>query len=180
MIWDDHLTDLMQRYHFSIAGMRTLGGGSAPWHNGADGRLAFDASRRWREVALQVRREVTCEQCGEVFDYTFRVIEEGHVHRGREAPTYDALTRALEHQLRRPIHCPYCRAVQQETRQAFMRRDRQHALVGVAAMGGGILGTLACIFGGYALAGTWGLALGALAATGLVVKLTQWMLTRII
>ncbi len=180
MIWDDHLTALMQCYHFSVVGMRTLGGGSSPWHSSADGGMAFDASRRWREVALQVRREVTCEQCGAAFEYTFRVVEEGHVHRGHHLPAHDELTRALEHELRRSIRCPHCRALQRQTRQMFVRRERQHALIGGAAMGGGILGATACIFGGYALAGPWGLALGALAATGLVVKLTQWMLARIL
>jgi DNA-directed RNA polymerase subunit RPC12/RpoP len=179
MIWDDHLNDLMQRHRFSIVGMRTLGSGSSPWHNGADGSIAFDASRRWREVALQVRREVTCEQCGEAFDYTFRVVEEGHVHRGQHAPAYEALTHALEHELRRSIRCPHCRTPQRQTRRAFMRRERRHALIGGVAMGGGILGTIVCIFGGYALAGMWGLALGAIAAIGLVVKLTQWMLARV-
>ncbi len=65
-------------------------------------------------------------------------------------------------------------------RRAFVRRERQYTLIGGVAMGGGILGATVCIFGGYALAGMWGLALGAIASVGLVVKLTQWMLARII
>ncbi|HOT92572.1 MAG TPA: hypothetical protein PLJ78_11310 [Anaerolineae bacterium] len=180
MIRDDHLTDLMQRYHFSIAGMRTLGGGSAPWHNSADGSLAFDPSGRWREVVLQVRRELTCEQCGETFAYTFTVVEEGHVYRGQYTPGYEELAHALGHELRRRVHCPFCRAVQRETRRAFVRRERQHTLIGSVAMGGGILGATVCIFGGYALAGMWGLALGAIVAMGLVISLTQWMLARVL
>jgi len=179
MLWDDHLADLMQRYHFSIAGMRTLGSGSSPWKNGADGSMAFDPSGRWREVAVLVRRELTCEQCGETFAYTFTVVEEGHIHQGRHTPGYEELTHALEHELRRSIRCPHCRAPQRQTRRAFVHQERQHALIGSVAMGGGILGATVCLFGGYALAGMWGLALGAVAAVGLVVKLTQWMLARV-
>ena len=154
--------------------MRTVGSGRSPWKRDVDGSLTFDTSGRWREVVLQVRREVTCERCGEAFGYTFQVVEEGHVHRGQHTPVYEELARALEHQLRRPIRCPHCHARQQQG------RERRHALIGGAAMGGGILGATVCVFGGCALAGMWGLALGAVVSGGLVIKLTQWMPARVL
>ena len=180
VLGDPHLADVMERYRFSIVEMRTLGSGSAPWARGFDGRMAFDNGGRWRQVALYVRRDLMCEQCGETFGYSFRVVAEGGTHQGRRAQAYEALTRAVQRQLRRRLRCPHCRAVQRERRRHFVRYDRRHSLIGSAAIGGGVLGSIGCVMGGYALAGGWGLALGAAAAVGLVIKLTEWMLVHLL
>ncbi len=175
MVVDDRLADLLQCYGFSITHMQTVGSISSPWRNGADGRMTFDASGHWREVVLQMQREMRCERCGGDFAYTFQVLEEGHVYRGH-TPSYTELTRALEHELRRAIRCPYCHTRQRRIRRMFFAREQHHALIGSLAIGGSMLGTTLFIFGGYMLAGMWGLIFGALLALGLVIKLTQWML----
>lgn len=180
MFFDEHLADLMDRHRFSIVEMRTLSSGGAPWTRGADGELAFEAERRWREVALLVRRELSCERCGAAFDYTFVVVEQGHNHRGGRMATYTALEHALERQLRRRVHCPHCDAVQRRARQTLTRRARRHNLVGGAALGGSILGAVALILGGYALAGGWGLVLGGGLSAWLVLALTRWMLVQLL
>ena len=175
-----HLAGLMERYHFSIAEMRTLHSGSSPWARDAEGHLAFDTGGRWRQVALVVRREITCERCGAPFAYTFRVVEESRTHRGRRAQHYDALKRAVARQLRRRIRCPHCGAWQQQPRRALIWHDRRDNFIGIAAIGGGMLGAVACVAGGQLLAGGWGAALGAVLAVGWVIKLTQWMLLHLL
>lgn len=180
MMGDPYLTVLMERYHFSIVEMRTLHSGSSPWARDAEGHLAFDTGGRWRQVALAVRREMTCEQCGTPFAYTFRVVEEGGTHRGRRAQNYDALKRAVERQLRRRVRCPHCQTVQQQPRRTLVRRDRRDNLVGVVSIGGGMVGAVTCVTGGYVLAGGWGSVLGAVVALGWVIKLTQWMLAHLL
>jgi hypothetical protein len=178
--WDPELADLMDRYRFSIVEMRTLRSASSPWERSPDGQLSFDSKGRWREVALQVRRDLTCERCGQPFSYTFRVVEEGHVHRGMNSPALARLPRALEQQLRRRVRCPHCREIQQQARRAFIRREVRHSLIGGAAIGGGLLGSLGLLLGGYSLAGGWGLALGIALSVGLVLGLTRWMLARVL
>ena len=91
MMGDPHLTDLMNRYGFSIVEMQALDSGSSPWAQGAGGKVAFDSGGRWRQVALHVQREMTCEQCSAPFAYTFQVVEEGGSHRGQHVLSVEAL-----------------------------------------------------------------------------------------
>ena len=177
---DPHLTNLMDRYGFSIVEMQALDSGSSPWAQGAGGKVAFDSGGRWRHLALHIQREMMCEQCRESFAYTFQVVEEGGAHRGQHVLSVEALKRAVDRHLRHRIRCPHCQMIQQQPRRAFLRRDRRDSLIGVASIGGGLLGAGTCVMGGFALAGLWGLIVGAAAGTWLVIKLTQWMVAELL
>lgn len=182
MLPDPYLSDLMKTHHVSIVKMEPVSSGRASWDGGGPqtGKPAFDSTGRWREVALQMQRDVICEQCGQDFDYTFRVIADGTVNRGQRTLDPAALVASLEHQLRRRVHCPHCHAVQHTVRRAFRRREMIHSLVGLTAVSGTIVGALGLSSGGYALAGEWGLMVGLGLSIALVLVLTRWMLARLL
>lgn len=179
MAWDPYLASLMERYRFSIVTLRGLSNNSSPWQAG-NGSQTFDSGGRWREVALVMRRDLTCEHCAEDFNYTFEVVEEGQSHRGRHTQSFTALTRALEKELQRAVHCPHCNRRQQEARKALRKREMKHNTVAVLTIGGGTLGSISLLSIGYMLFDVWGLLGGSVLAGALVLKLTSWMLAQLL
>jgi hypothetical protein len=182
MIADPYLSDLMKIYRFSIANMESLGSGSAVWGGGAriPGGPRFDAVGRWREVRLEVRRDILCEVCGRDFGYAFRIVAGGTVQRGQKTIDPVMVTPRLERELRRRVRCPHCRAVQRDVRRIFVRREARHTLVGVTALGGTVLGSIALSSGGYLVAGSAGLVAGLGLSFLFVLRLTLWMLGELI
>jgi ribosomal protein L37AE/L43A len=180
MLPDPYLADLMKAHNFSIVKMETLGGGSATWGRGRTSGITFDSAGRWREVALEIQRNLVCEACGRDFDYTFQIIAGGTISRGQRTLDPAALVSKLEHQLRRRIRCPHCHALQRDVRHAFIRREIHHSLVGLTAVGGTVVGALGLSSGGYMLAGEWGLMAGLGLSVALVLTLTRWMLAHLL
>ena len=89
-----------------------------------------------------------------------------------------AVTPALERELRRRVRCPHCQAIEHRDRRAFRRREWRYTLVGLAAVGGMLIGSGVLSSGGYVLAGGWRLAAGPVGSQVLVLVLTRWMLTQ--
>jgi ribosomal protein L37AE/L43A len=180
MLPDPYLSDLMKTHRFSIVKMETVGGGRAAWTRSVAGGLAFDSAGRWREVALRMRRDMVCEQCGREFGYTFQVLSGGTVSRGNRTLDPSSLVATLEQQLRRRVHCPFCDAPQRNVRRAYLKREFYHSLIGLTAVGGTIVGSMGLSAGGYMVAGGWGLVTGLGLSVALVLKLTRWMLARLL
>jgi len=177
---DPYLSDLMRLHGFSIQSMETVTDAASTWGDMRHSTVGFDVSGRRREVALVMRRDLVCEVCAESFGITFRVAAECVVSRGQRVWDGAAVTPALECELRRRVRCPHCQAIQQGDRRAFRRREWRHSLVGLAALGGTIIGSGVLSSGGYVLAGSWGLAAGLVGSLFLVLTLTRWMLTQLL
>ena len=177
---DPYLSDLMRLHGFSIQSMEIVTDAASTWGDAGHSTIGFDVSGRRREAALVMRRDLVCEVCAEPSAYTFRVAAECVVSRGQRVWDGAAVTPALERELRRRIRCPHCQAIQHRDRRAFCRRERRHSLVGLAALGGTIIGSGVLSSGGYVLAGSWGLAAGLVGSLLLGLILTRWMLTQLL
>jgi len=127
-----------------------------------------------------MHREIVCEVCGRRFGYDFEVAVDSVVSRGRRTTDAAAITPRLEHELRRPIRCPHCQALQRTVRRLFVWREIRHSAVGLVALGGTAVGAVTLTSGGYLLAGFVGLTVGLGLSIVLVLRLTRWMLGELI
>jgi hypothetical protein len=164
MLADPYLSDLMREYGFSIVGVQTAGSGAGRLH----------------DILLRIHRDVVCELCGQPFGYGFQVVVDGTVRRGRRTLDVAMVTPKVEHELRRRIRCPHCRAVQHRVRRVFVHREIHHGIVGLSALGGTLVGAATLSIGGYMLAGFMGLLIGLGLSIALVLTLTRWMLGELI
>jgi hypothetical protein len=125
------LKDVLNEHGFRILGRERRRSGAAPWRReiSADGRSVYDPDATWTETHYTIRRDVTCEVCGQWFGYSFDVDQISHVHKvGRS--TDGALHRELGRQLRRRLRCPHCLAVQKDPRRRLLREDRGRTVLG--------------------------------------------------
>ncbi len=168
----EELRDVLQEYGFRILGRERRRSGQAPWRQTpAGGRYSFDGQARWTETHYTLRRDLTCEGCGQPFGYNFEVDQFSQEHRlGRS--TDGSLRQELGRQLRRRLRCPHCRTVQREPRRTLRRQGRKQVLMGcgLAAAGLLIIGLLALV--GGLLLGIPGYILGLVA--GLVLVFFLW------
>lgn len=165
----------MRRYRFSVVSLGELLAQTPLREAGA-----FDRRANRKEITIALRRDLICEVCGEPFDTTFSVVTHSVAGRGGRTVDSDTVRAELERQLRRRVRCPFCHAVQRGDRRSFLRRERRHSLIGIAAVSGTIVGTSMLSGGGYLLAGTWGLMLGLGGSFVLTWTLTRWMLAQLL
>lgn len=168
----------MRKYKFSIVEMRGLHGGPSTWEQSTT--THFNASRRWREVALRIRRDMVCECCGHTFFTTFPLVVDSTVDKGVSTVDSAHLLAVLERHLQHRIRCPRCGSQQQEVRRQVRQRNAHHSLIGLTTIGGNLLGAALLSFTGYALAGTIGLAVGLGLSIVLLIRLTRWMLNQLL
>lgn len=172
---DPLLSELMKAYRFSITAMASGDPASV-----ADGATALDRRARRSEIALALRRDLTCEACGVSFHYTFRVIAGRTLSYGQSGADSDMVRAAVERQLQRRIRCPKCHAIQHQDRRAFLRQERAHGLIGLVTVLGTVMGAAVLSGGGYLFAGAWGLIVGLGGSVALTLALTRWMLARLL
>ena len=177
-MYDPYLSELMRKYGYSIIGMRGLHGGQSPWEQGRT--TQFNASGRWREVSLRIRRDITCETCGHAFATTFPVVMDSTVDKGVSTLDTARMVAILERDLRRRINCPECGNVQQQVRRQIIQKNTRHSFIGITAIGANVIGAATLSIFGYALAGGWGLALGLGLSIALLLKVTRWMLSKLL
>ena len=177
-MYDPYLSELMRRYRFSIVDMRGLQGGLSSWKQGRT--TQFNASGRWREVSLRIRRDIVCEVCGHNFAITSSVVMDSTVEKGISTVDSARMVAVLERELRRRINCPRCGTPQRQTRRKVIRRNNRHGMIGITAIGGNVLGAITLSSFGYALAGGWGLIVGLSLSIALFIKLTRWMLGKLL
>ena len=177
-MYDPYLSELMRKRGFSILEMRGLRGGQSAWEGGRG--MQFNPSGRWREVAMRIRRDITCEVCGHPFATAFSVVVDSAVEKGVSVLDTRHMTALLERELRRRIRCPQCGQPQRQVRRMMIRRNTRHSIIGVTAIGANLLGAATLSTGGYALAGGWGLVVGLGLSVVLFLKLTRWMLSKLL
>ncbi len=168
----------MRKYRFSIVGMRGLQGGLSSWKQGRT--TQFNASGRWREVSLRIHRDIVCEVCGHTFATTSSVVIDSTVEKGISTVDTARMVAMLERELRRRISCLQCGNIQRQVRRKMIRRNNRHGLIGITAIGGNVLGAIILSTFGYALAGGWGLLVGLGLSIALFIKLTRWMLSKLL
>jgi hypothetical protein len=168
----DELRPVLESYGFRILGRERRQSGPAPWRRLQRGqRLSYDADATWTETHYTIRREVTCEACGQAIGYSFEVDQISRVHKENRS-TDGTLQRELGRQLRRRLRCPACGAVQREPRRTLLRQGHRQAAAGCGMIVAGL-----SLVGGLAALGGWlgdgvGLLLGLLAA--LVAVIVLW------
>jgi hypothetical protein len=171
----EELKDILDQYGLRIIQRERRRTGVAQWRTfiGPDGRSDFDPDATWTETHYAIRRNGTCEACGQWFGYSFEVDQISRVHRAGRS-TDGTLRREIGRQLRRRLRCPHCRAVQKEPRGTLQRQDRKQSALSC----GLVLGGLALVGGlgllGAYLAGTLGFFLGLI--VGLAAALALWFL----
>ena len=177
-MYDPYLSELMRKYGFSIVDMRGLHGGPSSWKQGQT--TQFNASGRWREVSLRIRRDIKCEVCGHNFATASSVVLDSTVDKGISTVDTARMVAVLERELRRRINCPQCGKPQRLVRRKVIQRNTRHGIIGITAMGANVLGAITLSMFGYALAGGWGLIIGLGLSIALFLKLTRWMLTKLL
>jgi ribosomal protein L37AE/L43A len=177
-MYDPYLSELMRKYRFSIVSMRGLQDGLSPWNQGRP--TQFNASGRWREVSLRIRRDIQCEVCGHNFTTAFSAVMDSVVEKGVSTLDTGRMVAVLERELRRRISCPRCGNMQRQVRQKIIQRNNRHGIIGIGTISANVLTAIALSMFGYALAGMWGLIIGFGVAIALVLKLTRWMLGKLL
>ena len=177
-MYDPYLSELMRKYRFSIVSMRGLHGGASPWNQGRP--TQFSASGRWREVSLRIRRDIECEVCGHNFATAFSTVLDSAVEKGVSTLDTGRMVAVLERELRRRISCPRCGNPQRQVRRKIIQRNNRHSIIGIGAISVNVLTAIILSMFGYALAGVWGLIIGFGLAIALVLKLTRWMLSKLL
>jgi hypothetical protein len=167
----EELRDILNEYGFRILGRERRRSGRAPWRRTSPGQqISFDAQASWTETHYTIRRDKSCEVCGQGFGYSFEVDQVSRVHRNGRS-TDGSLRREMGRQSRRRLRCPHCRAVQKEPRRTLLRQGRKQAALGCGVVLGGIvLLTGLGVLGGW-LAGTIGVLVGLLVALASLVVL---------
>ncbi|MFC2036686.1 hypothetical protein ACFLYD_01780 [Chloroflexota bacterium] len=175
------LRDVFDAYGLRILGRERRRSWFAPWRRSLslDVKDGYDPQSTWTETHYVLRRDATCESCGQWFGYSFEVDQISWVHKAGRG-TDGALRRELARQLRRRMRCPHCHAVQRDPRRELLCRDRKQSalgcglvLVGLLSIAG--LGALGAWLGGMAgfLVGGF---LGLAAALGLWVLAFPYVL----
>lgn len=177
-MYDPYLSELMRKYRFSIVEMRGVHSGLSSWNQGHT--TQFNASGQWKEVSLRIRRDIECEVCGHRFSTALSTVLDSTVDKGVSTVDTARITAVLERELRRRISCPQCGNLQQQVRRNIIRRNTRHGFIGIAAISGNVLAAILLSLLGYALAGGWGLAIGLGLSIALVLKLTRWMLSKLL
>lgn len=177
-MYDPYLSELMRKHGFSIVEIRALRGGQSSWEQGRG--VQFIASRRWREIAMRIRRDIKCEVCGHTFDTTFPVVMDSVIEKGASTVDIARMVAVLERELRRRISCPQCGQPQRQVRRTIIRRNTRHNIIGVTAIGANLVRAATLSTFGYALAGGWGLTLGLGLSIALLIALTRWMLAKLL
>lgn len=169
------LRDLLEEYGFRILGRERRRTGPSPWKKtfSSGTSLVYDPDATWTETHYTIRRDTTCEACGQRFGHSFEVDQISRVHKAGRS-TDGTLQRELGRQLRRRTRCPHCCTVQKEPRRTLLRKDRKGSALGCALVLGGVsliagLGAL----GGW-LAGSLGFFGGLL--LGLAAAIAVWLL----
>jgi hypothetical protein len=169
------LRDVLEEYGFRILGRERRKTGPAPWRKtfSSGVSLVYDPDGTWTETHYTIRRDTTCEACGQGFGRSFEIDQISRVHKtGRS--TDGSLRRELGRQLRRRTRCPHCRAAQKEPRRTLLRKDCRETALGCGLVLAGLLLVAGLgALGGW-VAGIFGFFVGLL--LGLAAAVAIWFL----
>jgi hypothetical protein len=178
----ERLRPLIDRWGFRILRRERVRSGKAPWGGRSRRRYdpgQYDPRGTWTETEYTLRRDLTCERCGQAFGYNFEVSQISRQHAAGRS-TDGSLRRELARQLRRRVRCPQCGAVQREPRRTLRRRDRRQAFGLLGLMVGALVALAVLVVLGTWLLGVLGTMLGSVLALALVIVALVWLLPELV